>query len=84
MKSGTTFTISQSPKPDNEGANEISNVTCLIHKHYDGSTLPPTSCKNCCKIYVDKLKVENLKNNNIFSRDRQKIILEKRIKKRSG
>ena len=64
----------------------MRKVVCLVHREYDGSSIPPVSCKNCCKIYVDNLTEENQKKHTLFMTDRnsQKLILEKRIKRKSG
>ena len=64
----------------------MSKLHCFVHKDYNGTTMPNISCKVCCKIYVDTLAEENRdKECDIADRkSRQKLILEKRIARKSG
>ena len=97
MKNGTEIAI-QSLADEQDVTliedTELSKVVCLKHKNYSGETSPSISCKNCCKIYVDKLTLHNRKNlssldftGTSFEADRkekQKSIVQKRIRKRSS
>jgi hypothetical protein len=35
----------------------MANLTCIKHSKYDGLGAPDLSCKMCCKIYVDAIRL---------------------------
>ncbi len=35
----------------------MKNLVCIRHSTYDGQGAPDLSCKMCCKIYVDTIRL---------------------------
>jgi hypothetical protein len=38
----------------------MENIRCIKHRDYTGSTAPVLSCKACCAIYINAIKMKQL------------------------
>jgi hypothetical protein len=67
-------------------SSKMNKVVCFKHKSYQGIKSPELSCKVCCKIYVDKLRLKNKDSLEKFNigKNKQKQVLEKRIQRRQN
>lgn len=52
----------------------MSNLICMSHPKYNGKDSPVLSCKTCCSIFIQLIKIENTAHMDEQEKKRRKVI----------